>query len=165
MKVLNRSIIVFLLAAWTMFSPAQQLKLFNPEIRDAAAYPHRVVMDFVERYFNIDLPNQRQTTREHKMADDKVYFRKGKPADLYQVTDSMPFSINLLDRYYEIQWMKNEEPIITLVFPAQYDLLMGMQQNESQLKLKERILAAPERHDSIEKPMDLTLLEDSINED
>ena len=60
MQILNRSIIVFFMAAWTMFSPAQQLKLFNPEIRDAAAYPHRVVMDFVERYFNIDLPNQRQ---------------------------------------------------------------------------------------------------------
>ena len=162
MKALNRSIIVLILAAWTMFSPAQQLKLFNPEIRDAAAYPHRVVMDFVERYFCIDLPNQRQTTREHKMADDKVYFRKGKPADLYQVTDSMPFSINLLDRYYEVQWMAGDQPFITLVFPAQYDLLMGMQQNESQLKLKERILAAPERHDSIEKPVDLTLLEDSI---
>jgi hypothetical protein len=162
MKVLYRGIIVFLLLTWTLSSSAQGLKLFSPEIHDAAAYPQRVVMDFLERYFNIDLPNQRQTTREHKMADDKVYFRKGKPADLYQVTDSMPFSINLLDRYYEIQWMKNEEPIITLVFPAQYDLLMGMQQNESQLKLKERILAAPERQDSIEEPVNLTILEDSI---
>lgn len=162
MQIISRSIIVLILAAWTMFSPAQELKLFSSEIRDSAAYPHRVVMDFVERYFGTDLPSQRQTTREHKMADDKVYFRKGKPADLYQVTDSLPFSITLLDRYYEVQWMTGNQPFITLVFPAQYDLLMGMQQNESQLKLKERILAAPERHDSIEKPADLTLLEDSI---
>ena len=162
MQVLYRSIIVFILLAWTLSSSAEGLKLFNSEIRDAAAYPYRVVMDFVERYFNIDLPNQRQTTQENKMADDKVYFRKGKPADLYHVTDSMPFSINLLDRYYEVQWMKNDEPFITLVFPAQYDLLMGIQQNESQLKLKERILAAPERQDSIKEPVDLTLLEDGI---
>lgn len=159
---MRRSIIVLLGMAWTLFLPAQGLKLFNPEIRDAATYPHRVVMDFLERYFGTELQNQRQTTKEHKMADDKVYFRKGKPTDLYQITDSMPFSINLLDRYYEVQWMSDDEPFITLVFPAQYDLLMGMQQNESQQNLKRRILEAPERHDSLVVPTDLVMLEDSI---
>ena len=116
MQFVRRSIIVLLGLAWALFMPAQELKLFNPEIRDAVSYPHRVVMDFLERYFGIELQNQRQTTREHKMADDKVYFRKGKPSDLYQVTDSMPFSINLLDRYYEVQWLSGDEPFVTLVF-------------------------------------------------
>ena len=56
---------------------AQGLKLFSPEMHDAASYPHQVVMDFLERYFGKDLPAMRQTTLEHKMADDKVYFRNG----------------------------------------------------------------------------------------
>ena len=161
MQVLYRSIIVFILVALTLFSQAQGLKLFNSEIRNAADYPYLVVMDFIERYFGIDLPNQRQTTREKKMVEDKVYFRKGKPEDLYLVTDSMPFSINFLERYYEVQWMKDDKAFITLVFPAQYDLIMGQQQNEYQNKLKERILKAPESHLTAKKPVNLTLLEDS----
>ena len=161
MQVLYRSIIVFILVALALFSQAQGLKLFNSEIRNAADYPYLVVMDFIERYFGIDLPNQRQTTQEKKMVEDKVYFRKGKPEDLYLVTDSMPFSINFLERYYEVQWMKDDKAFITLVFPAQYDLIMGQQQNEYQNKLKERILKAPESHLTAKKPVNLTLLEDS----
>lgn len=162
MKISSRSIILSLSLVWTLSSPAQVLKLFSPEVRDAATYPHRVVMDFIERYFGIDLPNQKQTTKENKMIEDKVYFRKGKPADLYQVTDSMPFSINFLERYYEVQWMKDDNPFITLVFPAQYDLLMGLQQNESQHKLKERILKSPEHLLTPKKPVGLSLIDDSI---
>lgn len=162
MKVLYRGIIVFLMLTWTLSTSAQGLKLFSPEIHDAAAYPQRVVMDFLERYFGKELPVLKQTTLEHKMADDKVYFRKGNISSLVQITDTIPFSIDLLGRYYEVKWYKQNEPFITIVFPAQYDLLMGMQQNDSQLKLKERILAAPERNDSIRISADMTILEDSI---
>lgn len=162
MKVLYRSIIVFLLLMRTLSSSAHELKLFNSEIHDAAAYPQRVVMDFLERYFGTELPALKQTTLEHKMADDKVYFRKGNISSLAQITDTIPFSIDLLDRCYEVKWYKQNEPFVTIVFPAQYDLLMGMQQNDSQLKLKERILAAPERNDSIRIPADMAILEDSI---
>ena len=162
MKVLYRGIIVFLLLTWTLSSSAQGLKLFSPETHDAAAYPQRVVMDFLERYFGKELPVLKQTTLEHKMTDDKVYFRKGNISSLVQITDTIPFSIDLLDRYYEVKWYKQNEPFVTIVFPAQYDLLMGMQQNDSQLKLKERILAAPERNDSIRISADMTMQEDSI---
>ena len=46
-------------------------------------------MDFLERYFT-DLSIVKQTTIQTKMADDKVFFRKGRPQDLYQVADTMP---------------------------------------------------------------------------
>lgn len=131
-------------------------------MRDAASYPHQVVMDFIERYFGQELPSQRQTTLEHKMADDKVYFRQGSISDLRQINDSMPFSISLLDRYYEVQWQKQEEPFITIVFPAQYDLLLGKQKDEALNTLKESILAAPARSQNVAVCDSLTMLDDSI---
>lgn len=157
-----RSITILLLLTGCLSLSAQGLKLFGSEMRDAADYPHRVVMDFLERYFGIELLSLRETTCEHKMADDKVYFRKGQLSDLYQVTDTMPFSVNLLDRYYEVEWTKQEEPFVTIVFPAQYDLLLGMEQSDAQQRLKKSILSAPSRNDSLTPPDSMQIQEDSI---
>lgn len=154
----KRSIIALVLLIGYLSISAQGLKLFSPEMHDAASYPHQVVMDFLERYLGKELPTLKQTTLEHKMADDKVYFRKGKPQDLYHVNDTMPFSITLIDKYYEVKW----EPVVTVVFPAQYDLLLGMEKDEAQDRLKETILAAPDSSVNRNVPSDMTLIEDSI---
>jgi hypothetical protein len=131
-------------------------------MKEAAPKTQVVVMDFLERYFGKELSSQRQTTREHKMADDKVYFRKGKPSDLYQVADTMPFSINLLDRYYEVNWMKADNPFVTIVFPAQYDLLLGAQKDDATKKFKDAILAAPQRTIDLKTPPDLQQINSTI---
>ena len=156
------SIIALTLLIGTISTSAQGLKLFSPEMRDAASYPLQVVMDFIERYFGQELPSQRQTTLEHKMADDKVYFRKGSISDLRQINDTMPLSITLLDRYYEVQWQKQDEPFVTIVFPAQYDLLLGKQKDEALNTLKESIHAAPARSQDVVVPASLTMIDDSI---
>ena len=158
----NRQIMLLLMLVGTLSLSAQGMRLFSPAVHDAVGYHQRVVMDFLERYFGKDLTTERHTSLVNKMADDKVYFRKGKLSDMALVSDTMPFSITLNDRYYEVQWMQHEEPFITIVFPAQYDLLLGMQQNEAQQKLKESILAAPMRIDTFEVPSDLQITEDSI---
>lgn len=139
--MLKRTVYTLLLIIWCASASSQGLKLFSPEMKEAAPKAQVVVMDFLERYFS-ELPNNKQTNVQTKMADDKVYFRKGKPSDLYQVCDTMPFSINLLDRYYEVQWMKADEPFVTIVFPAQYDLLLGAQKDEASMKFKDAVIAA-----------------------
>ena len=159
--MLRRSIYTFLLIFWCASASPQGLKLFSPEVKETAPRTQVVVMDFLERYFS-ELPSTKQTTIQTKMADDKVYFRKGKPSDLYQICDTMPFSINLLDRYYEVNWMKADEPFVTIVFPAQYDLLLGIQKDEALKLFKDAILAAPQRTDSIVVPSDLECLSDSL---
>lgn len=156
--MVKRSIIALALLTAALSMSAQGLKLFSPEVRDAASYPQRVVMDFLERYFGQELPAIQHTTIEHKMADDKVYFRQGMLQDLYHLPDTIPFSISLLDKYYEVKW----EPAVTIVFPAQYDLLLGMQKDEALEKLKDAILAAPQRQDCQDVPANLQQLEDSI---
>lgn len=150
-----------LLMIWCASASSQGLKLFSPEMKEAAPRNHVVVMDFLERYFN-DLPSTKQTTVLTKMADDKVYFRKGKPSDLNLVCDTMPFSINLLDRYYEVKWMKAEEPFVTIVFPAQYDLLLGIEKDKASQQFKDAILASPQRSEVETIPSNLELMGDSL---
>ena len=159
--MLRRSIYTFLLIVWCASASSQGLRLFSPEMKEAAPKNHVVVMDFLERYFN-DLPSTKQTTVLTKMADDKVYFRKGKPSDLNLVCDTMPFSINLLDRYYEVKWMKAEEPFVTIVFPAQYDLLLGIEKDKASQQFKDAILAAPQRSEVETIPSNLELMGDSL---
>ena len=157
----RRSVYTILLTIWCVSASSQGLKLFSPEMKEAVPKYKAVVMDFLERYFN-DLSSTKQTTVLTKMADDKVYFRKGKPLDLHEVCDTMPFSINLLDRYYEVNWMKADEPFVTIVFPAQYDLLLGLQKDEALKQFKDAILAAPQRNDSTTVLPDLISLNDSL---
>ena len=166
--MIKRSIAALVLMTGCFSASAQGLKLFSPAMRDAATYHQQVVMDFMERYFGTELPALKHTTIASKMADDKVYFRKGSINDLYQVSDTMSFSISLNDKYYEVEWKKKDAPFVTLVFPAQYDLLLGMHQEEAQQKLKDAILAAPQPillADSVHQqviPANLVLLPDSV---
>lgn len=157
----RRSVYTILLIIWCASASSQGLKLFSPEMKEAVPKYQVVVMDFLERYFN-DLSTLKQTTVQTKMADDKVYFRKGKPSDLREACDTIPFSINLLDRYYEVNWMKADEPFVTIVFPAQYDLLLGLQKDEALKQFKDAILVAPQRNDSTTVPLDLVSLSDSL---
>jgi len=157
----RRLFYTLLLMIWCASASSQGLKLFSPEMKEAVSKPQVVVMDFLERYFQ-ELSTLSNTTIQTKMADDKVYFRKGKPSDLYQVCDTLPFSINLLDRYYEVNWQKADEPFVTIVFPAQYDLLLGAQKDEATMKFKDAILASPQRIKEVKISSDLEQAENSL---
>ena len=159
--MLRCSIYTFLLIVWCASASSQGLKLFSSEVKEAVPRNQAVVMDFLERYFS-ELPNTKQTTVLRKMTDDKVYFRKGKPSDLYQICDTMPFSINLFDRYYEVNWMNANEPFVTIVFPAQYDLLLGAQKDEASKQFKDAVIAAPQRTKESEVPSNLEKDSESI---
>lgn len=146
MKFLIRILCLLILVCFEQMAAAQTipLHLFSPEMKQSVLRPQVAVMDFLERYFQ-ELSSQQQTTMQTKMADDKVYFRQGKPSDIYLVRDTMPFFVNLYDRYYEVSWTVDEHPFVTIVFPAQYDLILGINQDEAKKRLKEAILSAPER--------------------
>ena len=152
---------VLLLTMWCVTASSQRLKLFTPEMKESVTTPQRVVMDFLERYFQ-ELPAVKETTVPDKMADDKVFFRKGKLSDLYHVSDTMAFSISLFNKYYEVNWTKAEEPFITIVFPVQYDLLLGQNKEVALNELKETILAAPVCTMRNDVPADLRQQNDGI---
>ena len=107
---MQRLFCILLLATGFVFASAQGLKLFNSEMKAGAPKPQAVVMNFMERYFCV-LKTQKQTTIQTKMADDKVYFRKGTLSDLSQVSDTMPLNISLAERQPAIHYCRLPGPI------------------------------------------------------
>ena len=156
-----RLVYVLLLMIWSASASSQGLKLFSPEMKEAVPKSQKVVMDFMERYF-YDLSKFKQTARASVMAEDKVYFRKGDYSDLTQISETMPFSINLLDKYYEVNWQRETEPFVTIVFPAQYELLSGLKKDEAMEKFKEAVLAAPPRKQMPSITLELQQVNDSL---
>jgi hypothetical protein len=155
---------MLLLAIGLVSASAQGLKLFCPDMKAAAPKPQAVVIDFMERYFQ-DLSALKHTTVKTKMADDKVFFRKGSLSDLNQVADTMPLNISLVDRHYEVTWQKDNQPFIIVVFPAQYDLLLGVSQKEAQMRVKETVLSVPESVGTLKVTAENNTLEDSLRID
>ena len=158
---MQRHVCLLILTVFFASAYSQGLKLFSSEMKKAAPKPQAVVMDFMERYF-YELRTQNQTTVQTKMADDKVYFRKGSLSDLSQVVDTMPLNISLVDRHYEVTWEKDSIPFITIVFPAQYDLLLGMDQKKAQQTLKDTILSSPDNQNAMAIQAENTIKYDSI---
>ena len=152
---------MLLLAVSFTSAPAQSLKLFSSEMKANAPKPQVVVMDFMERYLSA-LKTQKQTSIQTKMADDKVFFRKGTLSTLSLVSDTMPLTISLVDKHYEVTWQKDSQPFIIVVFPAQYDLLLGMKKDEAVSKLKDVMLASPQRAMQSFVPSDLILTDDCL---
>ena len=99
----SRILVLLLLVMTAQLSPAQQMKLFNDDIRQVARPQRVMVMDFMEKYFYALLKKNQQDMLT-QMDDDKVYFRKGKPEDMRRVTTDMPVSISLTDNFYIVSW-------------------------------------------------------------
>ena len=152
---------ILLLAIGVISASAQGLKLFGSEMKAAATKPQAVVMDFMERYFST-LKIQKQTTIETKMADDKVFFRKGSLSDLSHVADTMPLNIILVDKHYEVTWQKDNQPFVTIVFPAQYDLLLGMEKDEAVNSFRDAVTASSRQTISVAIPSNLIMTTDSL---
>jgi len=159
---MQRHVCLLILTVFFASAYSQGLKLFNCETKKAAPKPQAVVMDFMERYFS-ELKTKDMKTIQTKMADDKVFFRKGSLSDLSQVVDTMPLNISLVDRHYEVTWEKDSIPFITTVFPAQYDLLLGMDQEKAQQTLKDTIISSPNNQSAMAIQAENNIKYDSIN--
>ena len=93
MTLSNRWSMFLAMALLTLSVQAQQLKLFNEGIRSISDRQQLMVMDFMEHYFPRVMAKG-AVAMQTQLADDKVFFRKGKPQDLYQVADTMPMTIS-----------------------------------------------------------------------
>ena len=138
------------------------MKLFGIQM-DRTVLPRmqRTVFDFLERY-TLDLLSQDEMTVEKKLHFDKVLFRKGKPENLLHIADSMLFSLSFHDKYYEVSWTDNGIPLVTIAFPAQYELLTGMPVAEIQKSVKEAIHNSRPRIIAKETPPHMELLDNGI---
>lgn len=118
------------------------LHLFSSQARDAYASN---VYDFLERYFLELLTWKDKNTLAQKLYDDKVMFVTGSMETLRVINESTPFSINRVEnKYYEVSWTGEDGTVLlSVAFPIQYELLLGMPQVEIANTMYDRIVGAP----------------------
>lgn len=166
-----RTVSIFASILWCTTLSSQGLKLFSPEMKALVPKPQAVVMDFAERYL-LELSQQSPSSATRLMKDDKVMFLDGSLSDLSKICDTVPCTIGLqemffdgaLRRYYEVAWKSAEtnSPILTVAFPAQYDLLLGLNKDEATLKFKDFIKAAKPRKVSECEHLEMAALNDTV---
>ena len=66
------------------------------------------------------------------------------------------------DNHYEVSWISNDKPIITIAFPIQFELLLGANAVELKQHLKDFIRSAQPRTQNIHPQEQMELLNDSI---
>lgn len=137
------------------------LHLFHPEIKKAA---QSYAYNFLERYFLELLTWKEPTSLEQKMIDDKFLITAGGLSALKEINDTTLFQMSSTeDKFYETTWLNDEgKPILSVAFPIQYELLLGMTKLELELLFEDEIRRAPQvvKPDSID--VELGLLNDSV---
>ena len=138
------------------------LRLFSLQMNseDLPAIQH-AIMDFMERY-SLELLTQSDMTLNDKLRFDKVLFRYGSPDDMLRISDTMAFSVNTKEKYYEVTWSQNEKPFVTIAFPAQFELILGMPAAEIQHYLKGFIRNARPRDKSVLTPSKIEKTADDV---
>ena len=103
----------------------QAFVLFDSVQRQA--FPS-VVSDFLERYlYEIDSLERAGQPIMQKMMDDKVVFLSGGASRANLITSATAFSlVETDDKYYQATWFDSlHAPILDIVFPMEYELLLG----------------------------------------
>lgn len=116
-------------------------KLFAPQVKKD--YPS-AVYDFLERYF-LDLQCSKDGFYpEERVRDDKFLFREGSINDIKRITPETPYSISMQDyKYYEVAWMDaNDDVILDVAFPVNFELLLGMSKAEIEKTMKAQLLSS-----------------------
>lgn len=137
MTRIKTSLLIILLSVTSGLAQAQTSQVFHPEIRSANPSP---VYDFVERYFaELEACKDVELLRL-KMKDDKVEVLEGSLAAIRTITPETPFALNRMgDSFYQLTWQNGSKPLLTLRFPVNYELLLGMPKVEIEKKMKSLI--------------------------
>ena len=106
---------------------------------DTTANP--VVCAFLNRYLGeLQSWNETGVSVEQKMYDDKFIVLGGSLDNIKKINDSTAVSINRYEnKAYEVIWESATGTLLRVAFPIQYELLLGMPQNEIELKMEEYI--------------------------
>jgi len=121
---------------YSIFSP-QQREAFNP-----------ICCNFIERYaLLLKIPVERNRSNQEMMDQDKVIFRKGNfetLEDLIGKRDTtLKISYSCENNINFFTWNKNGNIVCELGFPSSYKLLLGMEMDELDARLKRDILNTP----------------------
>lgn len=159
----HRHLLTLVTLACLFSNQASGINIFSDEIRQSSGQMG-VVMDFLERYFT-ELEKYDVQSQKIRMYDDKVFFTDGNIGNLKQISDTMPLSISCREQHFFVKWTNNGQPFISIVFPAQFELLMGLNQDEAKKRFKSMVLdARPVNYEQfIPEYENLSIINDSIS--
>ncbi|MBQ7489052.1 MAG: hypothetical protein IJT51_00865 [Bacteroidales bacterium] len=113
------------------------------------------VCDFIERYAAECLSwNVKSYPLFKKMSDDKVLFLEGEIQSLFSLPDTFQFSLTRYnDQVYEAVWTY-DSTLLRMVFPIQYELILGKTKRELEQEMEEAILDAKDTGDVATLPLE-----------
>lgn len=127
---------------------AQSFNLFSLQVK--REYPS-VIYDFLERYlFELDSLQRKGIDMQQKIANDKVFFFEGSPLVVSKITPEMGFSIKTVEgKSYEVSWTDTTGNIVLgLLFPMQYELILGKPKNIIESELESEIMESANTNNS-----------------
>lgn len=93
---------------------------------------NRVVMEFIERYLlQLQYPPATKTAAM-MLRDDNVKFTKGSLATVDQLSHSDQFNLSCELMKYTATWQREGKTLLSITFPAEFELLRGMNFIEAQ---------------------------------
>ena len=108
------------------------LCLFSEDIRRMDQTP---VFDFLERYFlQLKYPPVVMTA-ESMTRDDQFHFLTGSLATVDALLPTDTFSFDYDKRLYTATWSRNAQPLLTVSFPVEYELISGENKIEAENNL------------------------------
>ena len=141
-----RIFILLFLLQFSLIGKAEEgrFHLFTDETK--SAYPS-VIYDFLERYlYKLDSLENANPVMLKRFSDDKVVFMKGDAGVAKNISPQNPFSVKLVeDKFYEAIWSdSSQNEILHIVFPVNYELILGMSKNKIEKMMKCKLLSMPD---------------------
>lgn len=111
--------------------------LFSPELKKS---PDAPLCAFAERYLH-ELSNSRPEEARKKMDADKFAIEYGNPAIIPFLDASKDVRIAIRnDKRCFITWWDKEDELLSISFPIQYELILGLNKIEIENRLKDKLL-------------------------
>jgi len=110
------------------------LYLFTEEIRQTGKSP---VFDFLERYFlQLKYPPLLKST-SNMIRDDQFKFLTGSLGTVSEILLTDVFSYSFDNHNYQATWSRNDQPLLSVTFPVEYELISG----ENKIEAEDNLLA------------------------
>lgn len=128
------------------------IPLFNAYIRNIQPSPIHDYLEFaaLDKKFQVS---------ENTLQLNKLEFSKGNWEKLYQLGDSCACTINNLgDKTYVVQWMKDDQLVLEVSFPVDYELLANSTRREMETKFIKELKVYKGSYKNAQQNVDTTQL-------
>lgn len=113
--------------------------LFNNNLTEKHPSP---IYTFIEQYFAELQSADNKKKAEQKMADDKFKIEQGDLTSIALLNDSLDTRISLNDKKrYIVSWLLKNKTVMSVSFPAQYELILGKNKYDTENMIKKMLLS------------------------